>query len=161
MPDSEHTFFGIAAILLLVVFVVLASPVYLVLGLRKAYLSWSIRRTLRRAWPADTWILLSYTQSPHWAPYLESHVIPRLGQACVVVDRSQSDWKHTFPGEARAIEFWGGQRAHNPLVILFPQWRRTKVVRLYDAFLDHKHGKDGALNSTVERLFLLVDKYTR
>jgi hypothetical protein len=141
-------------------------PVYLLLvlillpaiGLPYVYRSLTIRWRLRRAWRAGQWILLSYTQSAVWAPYLENEVIPRLGDACVAIDRSRPDWKARHPAEARAIAHWGGYYEHNPLVVLFPRWRPARRIRLYHAFRDSKHGKPGALQVQLDRLYGLVGR---
>lgn len=130
-------------------------------GLVYAYHSLTLRWRIRRTWPRGTWILLSYTQSAVWAPYLEAEVIPRLGEACIAIDRSRPDWKQRFPVEARAIAHWGGYYEHNPLVVLFPRWRPAKTVRLFHAFRDLKHGKPKALNTDLDHLFALVKRYTR
>lgn len=135
----------------------LALVLLLATCLINAYQSAILRLRLRLTWPAQTWILLAYTQSDVWAPRLESEVIPRLGNACIAIDRSTPDWKQHHPNEARAIDHWGGHYEHNPLVILLPRWRPAKVVRLYKAFLDKKHGKPQALETELARLFALVE----
>lgn len=121
-----------------------------------AFQSAILRLRLRHAWPAQTWILLAYTQSDLWAPFLELEVVPRLGTGCLVIDRSRSDWKQRYPIEAKAIEHWGGYHENNPLVILFPPWRPVQIVRLYQAFRDKKHGKPKTLDAELARLFALV-----
>ena len=126
-----------------------------------AYRSLTIRWKLRRAWPTGQWILLSYTQSAVWAPYLENEVIPRLGDACIAIDRTQPDWKERFPVEARAIDHWGGNRSYNPLAILIPRWGMVKTVRFFEAFRAKKHGKYGPLATEVARLSSLVETYGR
>src|SRR5690606_33354443 len=145
---------------ILLIALILLSPILLFIAIKHFCLSWSIRRALRHTWPPNKWILLSYTQSKVWAPYLESELIPKLGDACLAIDRSRADWKDKFPLEARAIEFWGGGRSYNPLVILFPKNGGVEIVRLYDEFQDMKHGKDKPLESKVVYLFSLVEKYS-
>jgi hypothetical protein len=140
-------------LLMLPLGLVLLSATYLVHMCQSIVL----RLRLRYAWPAQTWILLSYTQSAVWAPFLEFEIIPRLGKACMVIDRSSPDWKQRHPIEAKAIEHWGGYYEHNPLIILLPRWRPAKVVRPYKAFLDKKHGKPQALETEFARLFALVE----
>jgi len=142
-----------------VLIIALAIPFLIAMAAVWSWRSCAIRWRLRRTWPSGTWILLSYTQSAVWAPYLESRVIPRLGAACVAIDRSQPDWKVQYPAEARAIAHWGGYREYNPLVVLFPKWQPAITLRLFAAFRDKKHGKDGPLEAEVNRLFSLVDEH--
>ena len=58
------------------------------------------------------------------APYLENEVLPRLGDACVAIDRSRPDWKARHLAEARAIAHWGGYE-HNPWSCSFPMASRA------------------------------------
>ena len=152
----EYIVLAPVALLMLSLAMVLVPASYFVYVCQSAIL----RLRLRYAWPAQTWILLSYTQSTVWAPTLESEIIPRLGGACITVDRSSPDWKRRRPAEARAIEHWGGYYEHNPLVILFPRWRPARTVRLYKPFKDKKRGKPKTLDAELARLFALVDAYT-
>ncbi len=40
---------------------------------------------------------------------------------------------------------WGGDREFNPLAIVIPERGPVQVIRFWQAFRDHKHGRDRAL----------------
>ena len=73
--------------------IAIALPIIAAISVVRFCLGCTIRWKLRRARPTGKWILLSCTQSAVWAPYLESEVIPRLGNVCIAIDRTQPDWK--------------------------------------------------------------------
>lgn len=95
-------------------------------------------------------LLIVYTDSPHWAPHIESKWLPRWGERAVVLNRSRP-WRYEQP-EARLWSVLGGSLEHTPLAVVVPQTGRVRVIRFWHAFRDHKHGKPGRLMAAEKEL---------
>ena len=112
----------------------------------------------RLKWPPHTVALVAYTNSAKWAPYIERQLLPLIGGSCVVVNRSEPNWKAKFPLEARVLRHWGGHLNYNPITIVFPRRGRARVFRLYRPFLNNYHGKPEALTSAITELTATVER---
>jgi hypothetical protein len=131
---------------------VVLSPVLLpLLAARFLGHLWHATR-LRARWPAGKFVLLAYTDSELWAPYIENTLLPQIGDHCVVVNRSREDWKRRYAAERQALSFWGGLRSYNPIAVVVRPWGRVRVFRFYDAFQQLKHGQPGALDTKAAEL---------
>jgi hypothetical protein len=126
---------------------VLAVP-FLAAG---AWLDGRKRRRLQREFHAR-WgrsgkrLLLVYSNSPHWQAYIEEHWLPQLREVAVVLNWSdRTRWREQHPLEAEIFRMWGGDREFNPLAIVIPERGPVQVIRFWQAFRDHKHGRDRAL----------------
>jgi hypothetical protein len=162
MARSSRQIFGaIVAFIVLTPIVIGLSPVLALAGawylLRRA---WLIAR-LRAIWPPNKFVLLAYTQSAAWAPFIEQSLLPQLGDAVVAIDRSKEDWKRSNPVEARAVSFWGGLRAHNPIAIVIRNRWRVRVFRFYEAFQQFKHGRPQDLELVVSEFLSHVKEVAR
>ena len=141
------------------IFVLLLAPVALVVALAAlpffcvlAVFRWAdrirVRRQLRTCWPLGKVGMLVYSQSPLWAPIIERELLPYIGSACVVVNRtSEPRWKNLFRLECRAQELWLGSVTYCPVVMLIPPRGKVLSFQLFEAFRDHKHGNDAQLKS--------------
>lgn len=94
-------------------------------------------------------LLLIYTDSPHWQPYVEQQWLPRWSQRVVVLNRSRP-WDPSQL-EARLWQSLAGFLEHTPVAIVIPSRGPAQVVRFFSAFRDLKHGKDARLRAA-ERL---------
>ena len=91
----------------------------------------------------------------------------------------RATWAQRYPLEQRIFRRYGGEREFNPLAIIFkprrplatlrawlgaigrldglrmfaPNSRDTAVVRFFQAFRDHKHGKEGLLRTKEAEMF--------
>lgn len=148
MKSTGIAFFAVVAVLALPFLAVM----WIVHGLTSAW----HRTLLGLKWPAGKFVLLAYSESDVWAPYIRERLIPEIGDHCVSINRSREDWKRRYPAEGRALEFWGGLFDYNPIAIVLRPFGRLKVFRLYPAFLDAKHGKPEALESQVASLVQCV-----
>ncbi|HEX7966057.1 MAG TPA: hypothetical protein VF651_10085 [Gammaproteobacteria bacterium] len=146
----------VVGIPILIVLFVFLSPVILLVLAKEFLLSFWIHALLKIKWPANKWILVSYTESEHWSQYLETEIIPRLGDACVVINRSRPDWKQKYPIEAKAIKVWGKNRQYNPMIVLVPKVGRVKIFRLFEEFKAKKHGKSGPLEAKISEILELA-----
>jgi len=95
-------------------------------------------------------LLLVYSSSPHWQPYIETHWLPRWGDRAVVFNRS-------LPWDSEQIEavIWrrfAGRNDHTPVAIVLPDRGRPQVIRFWRAFRDFKHGKSAALRASEAEL---------
>jgi hypothetical protein len=95
-------------------------------------------------------LLLIYTDSPHWQPYIEQQWLPRWSHRVVVLNRSRP-WDRSEL-EARLWQSVGGLLEHTPVAIVIPSRGPAQVVRFFSAFRDLKHGKDAQLRAAERRL---------
>jgi hypothetical protein len=130
--------FVVIALVALVTMTVLA-----VIGqaLRRRWLSHRVLKT----WPAGKVALLSYTTSAKWSSYLETSVIPLIENHCVVLDRSDAQWKEKNPLAARLIGSYGGGLSANALAIVIRRGGWPKVFFLYEPLQKARMGDNSAL----------------
>lgn len=95
-------------------------------------------------------LLIVYTDSPHWAPYIESRWLPRWHERAVVLNRSKP-WRYEQP-EARLWSALGGSLEHTPLAVVVPTKGRVRVIRFWRAFRDYKHGRPARLLAAEQAL---------
>jgi hypothetical protein len=174
---------GIGCLVLLVPFIVIASPLILAFALWNHYDTIAIRREFLKRWPGKRGILV-YSNSPNWGQYIEQNWLPRIGSRFVLLNWSErARWAVERPFEARVFRTFGGDRNFNPLAIIFlervpgatvrawlssirkrdllgvlaPDRHNTAVIRFFQAFRDFKHGKDQLLRTKEAELFSLCD----
>ena len=117
-------------------------------------------RWLRYRWD-HTWsskgrrILLVYSRSPTWQPYIETRWLPRLQDRIVTLDWSERNtWpRWAAPLEVKVFRYWQGEAEFNPMAIVFPERGRVRTLRFWQAFRDFKHGKDEELRRIEQQLF--------
>jgi len=142
---------------------ILAAPLIVIVGLALvpvlllyAVVLWiqglALRTRAAVTWPRGTIALVAYTRSAAWAPYIEEQLLPAIGHACIVIDRSNAQWKQRYPLERRLIDHFGGWRENNPIAIVFPPRARTKVFRMYPGFREAQKGRSKELETTVSLL---------
>jgi len=103
-------------------------------------------------------ILVVYSRSPLWQPYVESNWLPRLGEQAVLLNWSdRREWQHSKTLEARVFRHWAYRRDFNPMVLLFSGLIRTRRIGLYSAFHDLKHGKPDKLQAAESELFAFAE----
>lgn len=143
----------IAAIVALIVVV----PPFILLAFIGSFFEhlWHVTR-LRVVWPSGKFVLLAYTESQLWAPYIEKELLPQIAEHCVVVNRSREDWKRQFRAERGALSFWGGMYSYNPIAVVLRPWGRVRLFRLYEPFRELKHGQASSLELTVRDLVRCV-----
>jgi hypothetical protein len=118
---------------------------------------WYVAR-LRASWPPDRFVLIAYTESELWAPYIERELLPQLQPHCIAINRSRENWKRQFPIERRALGFWGAGGSYNPIVIVLRPWARVRIFRLYEHFKELKHGRPSRLQSMAADLIRCVQE---
>ena len=116
---------------------------------------WYVAR-LRSSWPSGKFVLLAYTESELWAPYIERELLPQIGEHCVVVNRSRESWKRDFPAERGALAFWGGWHSYNPIAVVLRPWGLVRIFRLYEPFKERKHGRPSELERAAGELIRCV-----
>ena len=136
----------------LAVVVVVLSPVLLIYVVARIFKQFWLVIRLARTWPTGKFVLVAYTRSAVWADYMEHRLIPQLGSAAVVIDRSRESWRRDHPIEAAAIKFWGGGSNYNPIVIVIRSPWRVRAFGLYDAFQKLKHGDAKELDEAVSKV---------
>ena len=120
---------------------VLAAGAYIYGEWRK----WRAVNRFRAVWGGQGKdLLLVYSASPNWQQYVEERWLPQWGHRAVVLNWSERrSWPHPPPAEVDLFRVFGGQLEFNPLGIVVPSTgRRVHVVRFWQAFREHKHGKD-------------------
>ena len=143
---------SVGAILAVALFIALL-PI-LLLAAPFLYLAWALERLKKRRlrnrfharWGAEgKRLLLVYSNSPHWQPYIEERWLPRLGPAAIVINWSERGRWSEHPLEAEIFRVWAGEREFNPVAIILPERGKVAVIRFWQAFRDYKHGKVQAL----------------
>lgn len=148
----------ILAVPILVLVVLIAAPALLIYYTGRLIRGLWLQSRVKLTWPKGKFVLLAYTNNRKWVPYIEAHLLPNIGDACVVVDRSDAQWKERFPLEASVISHWGGYREHNPLAVVFPTIGRPRVFRVYKAFQELQRGKDQRLENVSKQLVDTVEQ---
>src|SRR5258706_11486259 len=129
----------------IVVMAVLVLPIVFLLFVGRFFGHlWYVGR-LRASWPSGKFVLLAYTESALWAPYIENELLPQIAEHCVVVNRSRENWTRQFRAERAALSFWGGWRSYNPIAVVLRPWGRARVFRLYEPFKRLKQGQPASL----------------
>ena len=97
--------------------------------------------------------LVVYSDSEQWKPYFEGNVISGLGTSARVINLSRDGgrkrWWHL---DWAVYQFCGGMRSRFPIVLRFRAFGPWQCVRFYDAYLEAKKGKPGALNEAKARV---------
>jgi len=141
---------------LIVIALVALAPMLVLIAigrvLRHLWLSYRVRMT----WPSDKVALLSYTTNVKWSDYLETRVIPLIESRCVVVHRSDAQWKEKNPLAAQLIEFYGDDTSYNPLAIVIRRRGWPKVFYLYEPFQKAHRGDTSALEAITAKLLEAV-----
>lgn len=147
--------------LVAVVFVVLLPVVLAVLFALVVY--WVLSAVVYRILVEVQWarhgrrILLVTSDSPVWHDYIEEHWLPRLDKNAIVLNWSE---RATWDDHSLAVRIFrhsGGDRNFNPMVMVFPPFRKSQSIGFFYAFRDWKHGKTTALKEAEAEMFDLVD----
>jgi hypothetical protein len=145
----------------MVAVVVLALPVILALAAIGflLYLLYSAALYLA-IW--STWlsrgrdVLVVYSNSPHWQAHFEQDLLPRLAGRAVVLNWSERErWRGSLA--VRAFRHFGGDRAFNPLAVVFRPFRRARVFRFWQAYREAAHGHRVPLDALEREFFAALD----
>lgn len=142
----------------------------------------SLHRQFIRRHGRDVRGILVYSNSPNWQTYVEQEWLPRLDGRLVIMNWSErARWAKDYPVEAKLFRQLGN-REFNPAAIvfrpvtrgqLFRRWLRAireldplrmlapyepsmDMVRFFQPFRDHKHGRDHTLRAAEHRLWTLL-----
>lgn len=90
-------------------------------------------------------VLYVSSESPIWKDYMETEVLPLVGERAIVLSWSgHSKWPK-WSLAARVFRTFGRRRNFNPMVVLFRPLRRARIFRFLPAFRDRKHGNDASV----------------
>ena len=105
-------------------------------------------------------LLFVYSNSPVWQEYIENNVLPKIESKAVILNWSErSKWDRKPRSlEAKVFRHWAGSREYNPIAMIFNPGRKIEILRFWQAFRDHKHGKEKPLKEMESKLFELVCK---
>lgn len=154
---SEHTNenplkTGLMLSLIALIYII-AIPFLIPGFLRGIYLRFKFHKV---AVTEGKFIIFIYSNSPHWKPYIEEHILPKIQDQSILLNWSdRSRWDRTS-WNVQAFHHWGGDHDFNPLAIVYCNFFNVKVIRFYDAFLDLKHGNDIPLQKMEAQLLDLV-----
>ena len=131
-----------------------------VIGLLGAERRWRQRRLLRKFRSAFSGsgkdLLLVYTSSPNWEPYIAANWLPKWEARAVVLNRSKP-WSRAQL-EAVIWRAYAGFTEHTPTAIVVPSRGPARVFRFWRAFRDYKHGKDEKLRGIEAELQRALDE---
>ena len=132
------------------VLLIVLSPLWLLLialALVGVVCQWvALRLLIVFLWaPRDRRALIVYSDSPHWREYFEQELLPRVRANVVVLNWSKrKEWN--FSLAVWLFKFYGGSEEFNPLVILVRPFGRIRVIRLWEAFRNARHGRSDELD---------------
>ena len=161
MIDFLRDLTGVAVTGLWLLLTVLLTVIgMLIVGLVVGHLAQKARqrtavRRFRAAFAAQGKdLLLVYSNSPNWQAYVEEQWLPRWGHRAVILNWSQrSTWARPVSPEVALFRAFSGSREYNPLGIVVPaSGGEVHIVRFWQAFRDHKHGRDRRLKTAEAEL---------
>jgi hypothetical protein len=141
-PASKALF--TCLVIILSPFLIVAVLVYLLWG---AILYLAIWLAFRKQFA-----VFVYSNSPTWKDYIESEILPGLGEHAVILNWSERrNWKPSLP--VLAFRTFGGYRNFNPLGIVIHPFRFAKTYRFFEAFQEFKHGDSRKVEKVKSELF--------
>lgn len=90
-------------------------------------------------------VILINSDSPIWHDYIFDNIVPLFGDKVLTLNWSQRNVWDKSKWEVKAFNHWGGNYEYNPLIIINNGFFQIKVIRLYEAFAQYKHGKESEL----------------
>ena len=170
--STTKKFFAAALVIVLILLIPLIALVGVVAGIVWLVQGAWLGLRVRLQWcPRGKYLLFVYSNSRIWKDYIESNILPKIGDRAVVMnwsERSQWDWKRP-PLEVEVFRHWAGVRRYflrgkrrwdghefNPIAITFIPWWRRRVFRFWQPFKDFKHGKEQPLKRLEGQLLELV-----
>jgi hypothetical protein len=161
MPEAQSVqakrrrrFSDMAGLLLLIVFLPILAPAFLMAGivfvLYRTVLTVTAWAVLCRRGTNTVFVT---SDSPNWNDYLQNNIISRIRSRAVVLNWSEhTHWKR-FSLPVRIFFHFAGSTQFNPIAIVFRPFHRTRVFRFWQPFKDHKHGKTEPLKRMEEEFF--------
>jgi hypothetical protein len=128
---------AIAIIVLLPIIIPLALTVLLVSYLNRAAL-YLLIWVLWLPKGKDTLVICS--NSPIWQDYMSQEILPLLRERAVILNWSERKRWPRWSLANRVFLCFAGDRAFNPMVLVFRPFQRAAVFRFWQAFNDWKHG---------------------
>jgi len=135
---------------------VVLSPIFLLAWVGFLAQALLVNLTAWYLWrPEGKRVLIVYSDSTIWKDYFESDLLPRLGDAAIVLN-----WSHRkrwgFSIAALAFRLYGGRIEFNPAAFVFRPFRRVKVLRYYLPFKEYKRGSPDSVTAVTTQLFELI-----
>ncbi|TWU13689.1 hypothetical protein CA54_25240 [Symmachiella macrocystis] len=153
MPRYLRILIAIPLLVILLPIVLLVVGAWLLYGVLLNVLVWI-------CWCArGRFVLLVYSDSPHWHDYIEEHIITQLPRSTAILNWSQRRSWSWYALPVRVFRYFAGDREFNPIVIVFVPLRWAKTFRFWQPFLDHKHGKSQPLEDESRRLFSYLSQH--
>ena len=90
-------------------------------------------------------VLFIYSDSPIWRDYMLSEVLPLVESRAVVLNWSERRSWNRWSLRVLAFRLFGGQRAFNPLIVVFRPFRWARKFRFWPAFREWKQGNKHAV----------------
>jgi len=160
---------------LYVVLFILFIPIILVgiavYGLWHLFYGLWLGLLVKKQWyPQGKKLLFVYSNSPNWQEYIEQNIFPKLSEKAMIINWSERNtWDFGKTLETKVFKHWTGSTRFwekgkkkwsgtdfNPIAITFMPWWRIRVFRFWQAFKEHKHGKDRLLKKTETDLFKTI-----
>jgi hypothetical protein len=86
------------------------------------------------------YVLIVYSNSPHWQTYFEEHVLPEAASHAAILNWSERrKWKWSLP--VALFRVFGGNQNFNPLALIFRPFRWPLALRFFEPFKSFRHGK--------------------
>ena len=90
-------------------------------------------------------VLFVYSDSPIWRDYMLTEMLPLVGSRAVVLNWSdRRSWKR-WSLRVLAFRLFSGEKAFNPLIVVFRPFRWAQKFRFWPAFREWKQGNTQAV----------------
>lgn len=90
-------------------------------------------------------ILFIYSDSPIWRDYMLSEILPLVENRAVILNWSERNSWNRWSLRVLAFKLFAGQKAFNPLIVIFRPFRSAQKFRFWPAFHEWKQGNKRAV----------------
>ena len=91
-------------------------------------------------------VLFIYSNSPIWQEYMLSEMLPLVKNRAFILNWSERNLWKRWSLSVLAFRRWGGDKAFNPLILVFRPFRRVETFRFWPAFREWKQGNTVAVD---------------
>jgi hypothetical protein len=155
--------------LLLILAIIILSPIILAVIILALLAHYTNRLLLllqvRLQWiPKRKFVLLVCSDNPEWRNYVEREILPPISVNIVFLNWSdRQHWPNGTLETKLFKHYWGkawlkfrgraGGHEFNHVAIVFKPWYHPKKIDFWQAWKNHKFGKDEELNKLKQELF--------
>ena len=134
MPRWLLVVIAIASVPLLIAAAIIYLIALVVVAIGLLLITWGV------AIARGTYIVVVYSNSPHWQTYFEQHVLPAVQGRAVVLNWSERRrWRWSL--SVALFRVFGGSRNFNPLALIVRPFRWPRTLRFFQPFRTRRVGE--------------------